>query len=102
MEGNVGDYWGVGITGHAFQADYSIRFRPSVDDTLSCPSCRDLYTTRHVLIECPDLLELRTEHIHNYSFHRLFSTASGAKCLTAFLHYSQQLLHPLPPRPDPP
>jgi|SRR6267142_3259276 len=90
------------IIGHSFQADYSSHFRPSADDTLSCPHCGERYTTRHVLFDCPHLQELRQEHIRNYSLHRLFSTAAGAARLTAFLHYSQELLRPFPPHPDPP
>src|SRR6266850_656053 len=85
------------ITGHSFQADYSTRFRPSANDTLSCPHCGERYTTRHILLECTHLDDLRLETIGNYSLFRLFSTASGAARLTVFLHKSQELLRPLPP-----
>ena len=43
-------------TGHAFNADYSDRFRPLVNDNTICPHCEDKYpecfTIAHALNEC--------------------------------------------------
>src|SRR6266850_3121881 len=69
-----------------------------VQTTLTCPHCGARYTTRHVLLECTHLDDLHLETIivigHN-SLLQLFSTASGASHLMAFLHMSQELLRPL-------
>jgi hypothetical protein len=42
------------ITGHSFQADYSLRHRPNAPDTLICPLCTPdrLYNTHHILVVC--------------------------------------------------
>ena len=91
------------ITGHAFHADYSNRFRSGAGDNTSCPHCRHRLTSAHVFVHCPEprLVHLRRRLIPgHYSF--FFMTEFGAAQLCLFLHYSQALLRPLPPRPDPP
>jgi len=90
------------ITGHSFQADYSDRFRTRANDNTICPRCTGRYTTRHVLLHCRPLASIRTRTIASYSLTRLFRSTHGAKKLIHFLHATQALLRPLPPRPDPP
>ena len=89
------------ITGHAFEANYSTRFRARANDNTSCPHCGDFYTTDHILFECDHFWYERATTIHcdkNY----LFSTFSSGKMLVKFLHLTQSLLQPLPGRTDPP
>ena len=40
------------ITGHAFNATYSSRFRKNANDNTTCPHCGDRYTINHVLFDC--------------------------------------------------
>jgi hypothetical protein len=87
------------ITGHAFSADYSHRFRPSSDDRMDCPRCGDLHTIKHVLDVCPSLAQSRQDIFGDFNSHTLFSTDVGGLKLTTFLHYTQRLLHPLDPLP---
>ena len=61
-----------------------------------------LYTVKHILTECPLTASLRESILHNASLNRIFSTEDGGASLALFLHRSQLLLRPLPPRPDPP
>jgi hypothetical protein len=89
------------ITGHAFEGNYSNRFRARAQDNTSCPHCGEFYTTDHILFDCDHLWYERATTIHcdkNY----LFSTFSGGKMLVKFLHLTQSLLRPLPGRTDPP
>ena len=61
-----------------------------------------LYTLHHVLTSCPLTATYRSKFLRNCSVDELFRSELGAKRLCRFLHFSQTLLRPLPPRPDPP
>ena len=89
------------ITGHAFNADYSARFRANAGDNTICPHCGNRYTIDHILFDCDHFWYERATIIEcdkNY----LFSTLSSGKMLVRFLHQTQSLLHPPPARTDPP
>jgi hypothetical protein len=93
-------------THHAFHVDYSASFRPTAGDNTSCPHCNDLWTMPHVLFDCDTFWEARgllLDPIHHDTIHHLFSSKDGGRRLVEFLHATQALLRPLPPRPtDPP
>ena len=89
------------ITHHAFDAGYSSRFRRNAGDNTTCPHCGDQYTIDHVLFECDHFWYQRATIIECDKSY-LFSTFSGGKMLTRFLHATQSLLRPLPARNDPP
>jgi hypothetical protein len=93
-------------THHAFHADYSASFRPTAGDNTSCPHCGAPWTMPHVLFDCDAFWEARgliLDPIHHNTIHHLFSSKNGGRRLVEFLHATQALLHPLPPRPtDPP
>jgi hypothetical protein len=93
-------------THHAFHADYSSSFRPTAGDNTSCPHCSEPWTMPHVLFDCDAFWEARGLHldpIYHNTIHHLFSSNNGRRRLVEFLHATQALLHPLPPRPtDPP
>ena len=61
-----------------------------------------LYTLHHVLTACSDTATFRSQFLRNSSVDDLFRSELGATRLCRFLHFSQALLRPLPPRPDPP
>ena len=61
-----------------------------------------LHTMHHVLSACPLTLPLRTCFLRNMEVADLFRSELGSSRLCRFLHFSQELLRPLPPRPDPP
>ena len=96
-------------TGHGFFADYSDSFRAQADDNTTCP-CGEVFNIRpvrhsleHVLFRCPLHSNPRARHLGGYSSLRtLLSSEDGGHRLVKFLHYTQALLRPLPPRPDPP
>ena len=89
------------ITGHAFDAGYSLRFRRNAGDNTTCPHCGNLHTIDHALFECDHYWYQRATIIEcDKNF--LFPTLSGGKMLTKFLHQAQTLLRPLPDRNDPP
>jgi hypothetical protein len=94
------------ITGHSFQADYSLRHRPTAPDTIICPLCSPdhLCNLEHILIVCRHHAIHRNRLVinHSLSFHTLFSTKIGGRRLCEFLKASNALLRPLPPRPDQP
>ena len=78
------------ITGHAFEGNYSNRFRAGAHDNTSCPHCGEFYTTDHILFNCDHFWYERATTIHcdkNY----LFSTFSGGKMLVKFLHLTQSV-----------
>jgi len=95
-------------TGHDFTAEYSIKFRPGANDNIICPCSRNtppfqLYTRHHVLLQCPLFAEARAEILgNNPTLEHIFQTEAGGRQLARFLHATQALLRPLPPRPDPP
>ena len=66
------------------------------------PSHTHLYTLHHVLTSCPLTATFRSKFLRNCSVDELFRSELGAQRLCRFLHFSQTLLRPLPPRPDPP
>ena len=61
-----------------------------------------LHTYHHVLTECPQNTALRQTFLQNFSIGEIFSLELSSSQLCRFLHFSQDLLHPLPPQPDPP
>jgi len=65
-----------------------------------CP-CGARYSTKHLLLRCR-LLNPHRHLLHNLPFHLIFRDRIGGKALAAFLHATQVLLRPLPPRPYPP
>ena len=89
------------ITGHAFDASYSSRFRKNAGDNTTCPHCGDRFTIDHALFDCDHFWYERATIIE-CDKHYLLSTSSGGKMLTRFLHATQTLLCPLPARNDPP
>jgi hypothetical protein len=93
-------------THHAFHADYSASFRPTAGDTTLCPHCGHLWTMTHVLFDCDLFWEERgliLDPLHHNTTRHLFSSKDGGHRLVEFLHATQALLRPLPPRPtDPP
>ena len=66
------------------------------------PSYTHLYTLHHILTACPRTASYRTRFLRNCSVDDLFRSELRAKRLCRFLHFTQTLLRPLPPRPDPP
>jgi hypothetical protein len=93
-------------THHAFHANYSTTFRPTAGDTTACPHCGSPWTMPHVLFDCDFYWEARgllLDPIHHNTIHTLFSSRTRGRHLVEFLHATQALLRPLPPRPtDPP
>jgi Reverse transcriptase (RNA-dependent DNA polymerase) len=93
-------------THHAFHTDYSASFHPTAGDNTSCPHCHAPWTMSHVLFDCDVFWEARgllLDPIHHNTIHHLFSSKDGGRRLVEFLHATQALLRPLPPRPtDPP
>ena len=89
------------ITGQAFDANYSSRFWRNAGDNTSCPHCGERHTIDHILFDCNHFWYQRATIIECDKSY-LFSTFSGSKMLTRFLHETQSLLHPLPTRNDPP
>ena len=88
---------------HAFHSWYSTRFRQGADDKTHCHCPRGPpHSAKHILTECPLFTYHRCLFFSNHSYQWIFSTEQGGHALTQFLHYTQQLLWPLPPRPDPP
>ena len=61
-----------------------------------------LHTVHHVLTACPLTRTLRTRFLRNMEVAELFWSELRSTRLCRFLHFSQELLRPLPPRPDPP
>ena len=61
-----------------------------------------LYTLHHVLTACSHTATFRSKFLRNSSVDDLFRSELGATRLCRFLHFSQALLRPLLPRPDPP
>lgn len=60
-----------------------------------------LYDAR--LLQFPLLEEARSKFFGPHpTLDRIFKTEAGGRSLCDFLHATQVLLHPLPPRPDPP
>jgi hypothetical protein len=89
------------ITKHAFEADYSDRFRPSAGDRTDCPYCGDRYTIHHILIDCNHFIEERvTCFDYVSSVHEWFRNHNSGTRLAKFLHLTQALNRPLPPIPD--
>ena len=89
-------------THHTFHADYSSSFHPSAGDNTSCPHCNIPWTMPHILFNCDTFWEacgtILNPLYHN-TIHQLFSSKSGGRHLVEFLHVTQALLRPLPPRP---
>ena len=89
------------ITGHAFDTNYSSCFRRNAGDNTTCPHCSERHTIDHILFNC-DHFWYQCTTIIECDKSYLFSTFSGGKMLTRFLHETQSLLHPLPACNDPP
>jgi hypothetical protein len=93
------------ITGPAFHATYSRRFRPLANDTLTCPEpeCTDDWTPEHYFDDgCDRDWELKGDLIpHN--FNSLLCTEDSGARLARVLQLTRAFRKPLPkPRPDPP
>ena len=61
-----------------------------------------LHAVHHVLTTCPLTHTLRTRFLCNMEVADLFRSELGSTRLCRFLHFSQELLRPLLPRPNPP
>jgi len=61
-----------------------------------------LHSAPHILSDCLLVSIFRSRILKDFSFQYLFWTVKGAEALATFLVRSNSLLHPLPPRPDPP
>ena len=68
----------------------------------SQPYRNTLNTVEHVLTACPLTASFRRACLHDLPLHTILSTEEGGRMLGEFLQFSQRLLRPLPPRPDPP
>ena len=79
--------------------DDGIDTPPSITTSHARPP---LHTVHHVLTACPLTRALRTRFLHNMEVADLFRSELGSTRLCRFLHFLQELLCPLPPRPDPP
>ena len=92
--------------GHAFCSEYSEVFRTNANDELCClcsrPCCPTYHTIHHVIFNCPRHCVTRRCIIGDNAMPFLLTTYVGGAKLVRFLHYTQDLLWPLPPRPDPP
>ena len=60
------------------------------------------YTIRHVTQLCPLTAAHRTRFLRSLGEEEIFRSELGSTLLCRFLHFSQALLRPLLPRPDPP
>jgi hypothetical protein len=94
-------------TRHAFHSWYSDNFRPEAGDNTTCPCSNTQHpvphSVEHVLLRCPLHSTTRQKIFGpNPSLAFIFETEAGGRKLCDFLHITQALLHPLPPRPDPP
>ena len=95
------------ITGHSFQADYSLKFRAEAQDNLECPRCGEHCNTSHIIEDCDSLWVARRDILRSCATNDLFLSYQGARTLVQFLHETQTLLRPIPPperpfQPDPP
>ena len=92
------------FTKHAFEADYLDKFRPLAGDNTICPYCNDneRFTILHAIQECDGFWDVYPEFIGQRDISDLLSHEDGARRLCRFLHHTQCLLRPLPPRNDPP
>ena len=75
---------------------------PARPRSTSAPLRHVLHTVEHVLTSCPLTTSFRDKFLRNMSISEIFGTELGASRLCRFLHFSQTLQRPLPPRPDPP
>ena len=70
--------------------------------SLDWKGCLVYYTVKYILTKCP-LIALACKDILYYSsLNWIFGTEEEGTTLGLFLLYTQTLLCPLPPRPDPP
>jgi hypothetical protein len=95
------------ITGHAFHATYSRRFRPGAPDILSCPdrNCDGVDWTPQNYFDdgCHKDEVIKGELIPYDTFDTLPQTESGGRKLARVLARTGAFACPLPvPRPDPP
>ena len=93
-------------TGHAFCLEYSEVFHTNANNELRClcsqPRCPTYHTIHHVIFNCPQHCEKRHHIIGDNTMPFLLTMYPGGMKLMHFLHYTQDLLWLLPPRPDPP
>ena len=59
-------------------------------------------TVEHVLTACPLMAPFQCAGLHDLSLYTIFSTKEEGQRLGEFLQFSQWLLWPLSPQPDPP
>ena len=92
-------------TGHAFTADYSLRFRAGADDNTRCPCStsfiEESHTARHVILDCPHHAAARVAAFGSAtpSYSHIFGTFAGGSSLAEFLWLTFDLVIPLPPEP---
>ena len=87
---------------HTFNSWYSTHFHHGMDNKTCCHCLRGPpHSSKHILTECPLFTYHHQLYFGNHSYQWIFSTEVGGHALTKFLHYTQQLLWPLPLRPDP-
>ena len=94
------------ITGHAFTADYSMRFRRHANDVITCPDpeCAvQRWTFTHYISDCNVDAIAKGMTIPHADVDQLFTGRQGGRLLGNLLHTTQAFSRPLRvPRPDPP
>jgi hypothetical protein len=93
------------ITGHAFHATYSRRFRRLAPDNLRCPDpeCNTDWTPEHYFDACDKDWEIKNTITPHNTFASLLCTEDGGARLAQVLRLTGAFRKPLPvPRPDPP
>ena len=93
-------------TGHCFDANYSQRFHPRSDDTLTCPHTHThphLHTRHHILFQCSHYANERRRFLPRpWRLPPILQSEDASEKLGAFLKKSNcSLLQPLPPTTTP-
>ena len=87
-------------TGHCFDANYSQRFCPRSDDTLTCPhthTCPHLHTRHHILFQCSHYAQERRLLPRPWRLPSILQSEDASEKFGAFLKKSNcSLLQPLP------
>ena len=90
-------------TGHCFDATYSQRFRPSANDTLTCPHTHSrphLHTRHHILFQCSNYARERRRFLPRpWRLNMILQSEDATEKLGLFLKASNcSILRPLPAR----
>ena len=88
-------------TGHCFDANYSQRFRPRSDDTLTCPHTHSrphLHTRHHIIFQCSQYANERRRFIPRpWRLPVILQSEDASEKLGLFLKNSDSsLLRPIP------